>query len=255
MRGPEIDPEPSAIDPPPGVRFPAFDAAAIARIAREVDATGVCRLEGAVPDAWIAEARRHAEAAVARNGGEYVARDGRIPGAGHLLSDIHADPAFAGMLRGLHRAATGQAPASGHVHQVLRCLKGRTARHHANYLHYDSFAVTILIPLAVPARGAAGDLILLPNRRPFRRSYALNAIEKALHDRAIVQRLLWRRIRAGRAAAVRLAMTPGSVYIFWGYRSLHANAASDPAGLRATLLYHFGNPHERSRLRRWLTRR
>jgi len=33
-------------------------------------------------------------------------------------------------------------------------------------------------------------------------------------------------------------MKPGNVYLFWGYRSLHANLPVDPSYTRAPLLYH-----------------
>ena len=41
-------------------------------------------------------------------------------------------------------------------------------------------------------------------------------------------------------------MKPGNVYLFWGYRSLHANLPVDPSYTRATLLYHFGDVHPKS---------
>ena len=230
--------------------FPVLDEVEIARIASAVATTGACRLDGAITAPVLAQARRQAEALVVQNGGEYTVRVGRVARGGYLLSDIHDDPAFRHMLACLYAAATGADAADGHVHQVLRCLQGETARNHAGYLHYDSYVVTVLIPLAVPEQGAAGDLVLLPNRRPVRTSYALNVAEKAVLDRAVTQRRLWRMIGAGRVPSLRLSMRPGAIYIFGGYRSLHANLPSNPAALRATLLYHYGNPHAGSRLRR-----
>ena len=41
-------------------------------------------------------------------------------------------------------------------------------------------------------------------------------------------------------------MKPGNVYLFWGYRSLHANLPVDSLYTRATLLYHFGDVHPKS---------
>ncbi len=242
------------IDGDAAVYFPALDPDHVEQIGREVDRAGYCRIDGIVPPALLAEARDRAEAAVRANGGEYVALTGPVAQGGYLLSAIHADPAFARLLRALYAVAAG-GEARRHVHQVLRCLQGETARRHADYLHYDSYAVTILIPLAVPREGLGGDLLLLPNNRPIRRSYLANGVEKLLLDRGPVQRWLWRRVRSGAQRSVRLTMLPGSVYIFWGCRSLHANTPSDPGALRATLLYHYGNPHGDSPLRRWRVRR
>jgi hypothetical protein len=41
-------------------------------------------------------------------------------------------------------------------------------------------------------------------------------------------------------------LVPGTIYFFWGYRSLHANQPCDPEFRRATALFHFGDPHARS---------
>ncbi len=41
-------------------------------------------------------------------------------------------------------------------------------------------------------------------------------------------------------------MKPGNIYLFWGYRSLHANLPVDPDYTRATMLYHFGDVHPKS---------
>jgi hypothetical protein len=38
------------------------------------------------------------------------------------------------------------------------------------------------------------------------------------------------------------------LYLFWGYQSLHANQPCQPESLRATAVFHLGNPHLRSRL-------
>lgn len=38
----------------------------------------------------------------------------------------------------------------------------------------------------------------------------------------------------------------GNIYFFYGYRTLHANLPVNPNYQRATLLFHFGNPHDDS---------
>ena len=55
-----------------------------------------------------------------------------------------------------------------------------------------------------------------------------------------------------------LKMKPGNIYVFRGYQSLHANEPCLPSDLRATALYHFGDPHENNaltvfiqRVRKW----
>ncbi|HJE28492.1 MAG TPA: hypothetical protein K8U95_04800, partial [Pseudomonas nitrititolerans] len=41
----------------------------------------------------------------------------------------------------------------------------------------------------------------------------------------------------------RLQLVPGNLYLFWGYRTLHANEPCDPVSRRATAIFHYGDPH------------
>ena len=45
----------------------------------------------------------------------------------------------------------------------------------------------------------------------------------------------------------------GNIYFFYGYRTLHANLPVNPEYIRATLLFHFGNPHNDSFLIKAIT--
>jgi hypothetical protein len=54
--------------------------------------------------------------------------------------------------------------------------------------------------------------------------------------------------------ATAVAMKPGNIYFFWGYRSIHANEPCDPNQIRATALLHFGDPYKASQARTFLRR-
>jgi hypothetical protein len=49
---------------------------------------------------------------------------------------------------------------------------------------------------------------------------------------------------------VRIELQPGNLYAFCGYRSLHGHEPCGDQDLRATLLFHYANPHEQNGLRR-----
>jgi len=49
-------------------------------------------------------------------------------------------------------------------------------------------------------------------------------------------------------------MQAGTICFFWGYRSIHTNEPCDPAKLRATALFHYGDPHLGSRARALIRR-
>ena len=101
----------------------------------------------------------------------------------------------------------------------------------------------------MPRRGAPGDLVIFPNMRRVRPSYLLNLLDKVMFENKPAQALLRRLARKRRFGATAIRLTPGDIYFFWGYRSLHANEVCDPGELRATALLHYGNPHARSRSR------
>ena len=75
-------------------------------------------------------------------------------------------------------------------------------------------------------------------------------IEKTLLHNTVSQKLVAFAVRRGWLRPIRLKLEPGNLYLFSGYRSLHANDECDPAMLRATALFHFGNPHHDSLLAR-----
>jgi hypothetical protein len=78
-------------------------------------------------------------------------------------------------------------------------------------------------------------------------------IDKILLDNALTQWIL-RRMAKTNPRFVKVAMTPGDLYFFWGYRSVHTNAPCDADKVRATALFHYVDPHRESRLKAILGR-
>jgi hypothetical protein len=89
-----------------------------------------------------------------------------------------------------------------------------------------------------------------PNLRRIRPAYLLNLLDKLFIDNRLTQLVLKRLFLSGRLKLREVEMVPGNLYLFWGYRTLHANAPCDPQNIRSTALFHFGDPHGESRLRR-----
>jgi hypothetical protein len=114
--------------------------------------------------------------------------------------------------------------------------------------------VTALLPVIIPSQGSAGHLVMAPNWRPVRSSYLFNLLDKIILDNPATQYLLRLGFRSGLLKLKQIPMVPGNLYLFWGYRSVHANEACDPDKIRATALFHFGDPHANSGLRRFTGR-
>jgi hypothetical protein len=72
----------------------------------------------------------------------------------------------------------------------------------------------------------------------------VNLIEKALLQNPLANRLYKRRYGSGLHDVLKLA--PGNLYFFWGYRTLHGNLPAEANTRRATLLFHYGDPHRGS---------
>ncbi|CAM5498051.1 Phytanoyl-CoA dioxygenase OS=Stutzerimonas stutzeri OX=316 GN=CXK95_10520 PE=4 SV=1 [Stutzerimonas stutzeri] len=76
----------------------------------------------------------------------------------------------------------------------------------------------------------------------------LNVLEKALVQNTFTRKLISLGIRLHLLRPQRLRLVPGNLYLFWGYRSLHANEPCNPAYRRATAIFHYGDPHAGSLL-------
>jgi hypothetical protein len=105
--------------------------------------------------------------------------------------------------------------------------------------------VPIIIPRGAP--GNSGELILWPNRRPYRRLVVANIAEKFICQSELYRKWFVRR-HGGGSDAVIVGLQPGNIYLFWGYRSYHATLPVAPGAVRATLILHDGAVHGHSLL-------
>lgn len=218
-------------------------------IAAQIDAAGYCQIDDFIGPEDLRSLAAQAHAAVDRNGGEYLSFSQADAFGNPVWQQMCDSPTLKRLAAALYdRAGTGSV-FDEDVYAVVRCLKGVTARRHSNYFHFDSYVVTILLPVVIPSTGLTGNLVIFPNARPIRAAYWRNVLDKMLSDTWPAQRLYRRRAHHPRSRAVSLKLEPGSAVLFWGYRSLHANEPCDSDTLRATALLHFGNPHGRSRRR------
>ncbi|HEX4272302.1 MAG TPA: hypothetical protein VHZ32_12985 [Rhizomicrobium sp.] len=181
--------------------------------------------------------------------GEYAVFNGNAALANTVLGTLGSSGTFRALCRELYEAGTGRPGPEQGFYQVFRCLKGESGRRQSSIFHYDSYAVTVLFSILAPEQGPPGDLVLFPNRRTIRASYVRNLMDKFLVDNPLAQRLLRRRASLRNRDVTAIRLRPGHAYLFWGYRSLHANEACAPDQLRATALMHYGDPHAGSRFR------
>ena len=130
---------------------------------------------------------------------------------------------------------------------VLRVVTGKNSEGQSLKFHYDAYSLTALIPIVIPEGPTkkAGHLVTFKNLRKFRTSFIINIIEKAFLQNGFIRKILSKVVLKNLQKYI-YVMKPGNIYLFWGYRSLHANLPVDPSYTRATLLFHFGDVHPKS---------
>jgi hypothetical protein len=189
--------------------------------------------------------------------GKYAALQDRKTFGETALTKIPATPDFQHLCRQLLALATDGGTGETtelDFYQVVRCLNGDVGRKNSYIFHYDTYVLTVLIPIMIPQAGERGDLVLFPNVRGIRRSYLRNIFDKFLVDNQLAQWALKLAAKRKICGATAVVMKPGNIYLFWGYRTIHANEPCDPDQVRATALLHFGDPYKESRTRSFLRR-
>jgi hypothetical protein len=230
--------------------LPEISRERIVELVTDMNKKGFGVLPGYVQPEDLVELRSFVEGAVSAAGEQYVSFAGEEPVAGTLLQALSNSPAFVDLLHQVYELGAGTPSPDQSLYQLLRCLKGESGLKHALLFHYDSYVVTALLPVIIPTDGLTGKLVMAPNVRPIRSSYLFNLIDKIILDNPVTQFFLRKAYRSGLLKLKQISMVPGNLYFFWGYRSVHGNEACDPDKIRATALFHFGDPHANSQLRK-----
>ena len=226
----------------------------VEKLVSDMNARGYASIENAFSSEALAQMRQFCHAAIDGSHGHYTNFVGAASVVGSGLEDIGASPNFRKVVQRIFELGVGAPAPPVAFHFVLRCLTGPEAAKHSLNFHYDSFIITVLIPIEIPVADdlQGGAFIMLPNTRPIRRRYLTNLFEKMLLDNKLTRSLLARIYKVKPNWFLRIKPVPGGMYFFWGYRSLHTNESCNPKALRATALFHYGDPHAGSQLKRLL---
>jgi hypothetical protein len=227
-------------------------ATAASALARQIDDQGFAVIPDYVGRADLDEAQAFVRKNVAAAGNNYTMFSGSEQLDGTFLRDLGRSDDFVNLCRGIYKAGTDRNPPNAGFYQILRCLSGTGAAEHSMRFHYDSYVLTALIPILMPVNGQRGNLIVLPNNRTIRKYYISNLCDKMLIENSWSQKFYRRAYANRQGKMVSIAMRPGSLYFFWGYRSLHTNEPCDPNEIRSTALFHYADPHADSSLKRFL---
>lgn len=223
------------------------DAHQARRLAEEIDTQGFTCIPQAVSDSDLVDLRKATQKYAQQYQGEYFALHGADALVGSPLAKLWEDENLKRLIGELYLHAADRPPATDTIFPVLRCIQGQQGKRESGCFHYDASLVTVLIPINIPVEGESrGDLMLFPNLRKINSYVVPNVIQKALVQNKFTRMLINWAIEKKWLKPTRLLLNPGSLYIFWGYRSLHANKPCSPGLMRATALLHFGDPHSGS---------
>ena len=109
----------------------------------------------------------------------------------------------------------------------------------ANYsYHFDAHLLTLLIPIYIPntEKSDNGNLIIIKNLRTLTKSLIKNIFQKIFYQSNFFKNFF---IQKNLVKKEILNLSPGNVYIFNGFRTLHANMNINPKDIRATILVHY----------------
>lgn len=225
----------------------ALDAQQVQTLATDIDTHGFTILKNVLSEPELDQLQAFTDSRALKHPGEYFAYHGENALSESLLASLWSDPSIKQLLESLYRHAAQQDSPSQQIFPVLRCIQGSRGVRESNCFHFDASLVTALIPIYIPTEGReCGDLMIFPNSRKLRSNVVRNVVEKALLQNRFSRWLTCIAIRQGWLHPKVLKLVPGNIYLFWGYRSLHANQPCSPGLKRATAILHFGDPHSGS---------
>jgi len=235
------------------------DDSTLDQLAKRIDTEGVACIENAVSPESLAAWQGELNKLLQTQGHRYFSIIQPWQEKASAYADLAADANFRALLTGLTRRGCKQNQGDSDIYNVLRVIAGPNGTQKSFMFHYDASVVTVLIPLQIPEGRPeeAGELIAFPNGRPIRRSSMVNALEKLWEQNPWMRAFRSRRIIARQDDRNIFRLKPGNIYLFWGYRTLHANLGCKSNSVRASLLFHHGDPHQGSvvtRAIRWTRR-
>ena len=212
-------------------------------IARALDTQGFVCVPNAISPESLDRARAHVEMLAARRNGYFAlnwpSREDNSP-----WQEMTGDPTIAGLLSELTKLGCPKAKVDPEIYNVLRVVTGASGDAKSLCYHYDNTVITALVPVLIPEGPPrkAGELLIYPNRRPYRSSVFANMAEKAVVQSDWYRKRFTQSLPDGETDEIKL-LKPGNLYFFWGYRGYHGNFPVKHDILRATFLMHQGDPH------------
>ena len=226
---------------------PVMASVGASAVADQLNRVGVACLPDVIAPRVVAAAQHELQALVEQNGHASFALLDLEQKPDLTIGRLAADASLRGLVEELVEFACPQDawPARRDaVGTSLNVTVTSDQPSRSGNLHYDASIVTVVVPLQIPdcGCGQSGELVVFPNKRPFRHSVARNVVDKVRDQNGRTASRMLDRMRCG-AEGDCLPLKVGNVYAFWGYRTLHGTLPCPAGCVRATLTIHGGDPH------------
>ena len=223
----------------------------IEKIYHSLNLNGMHCIENSIPKNLIDEFRNEINEYLNENGKRYFSKINPADESNSVFSSIKDSRSFVTLINKLASKVLNRKIEDFESLNVLRVVTGKNAESQTLQFHYDAYAVTALIPIFIPEGRAeeSGHLVAWLNLRNFRNMQIINMIEKILLQNRFTRKFLSFLVFRNPEKYIH-KMIPGNIYLFWGYRTLHANLGVNKDFLRSTLLFHGGDVHQGSYLDR-----
>lgn len=221
---------------------------------KKLNLDGIVEIPAFVSSEDLIKAQNIAKEAIESSGTEYRAFSNDEGPEGHFLNELLQKFGLQKTCHSICEFADGVDYSNAETLLVWRNFRGRASQGHVLKFHYDSYIISALIPILIPEEGKRGDFLIIPNTRKVRKSYVVNLLDKLMLDNILTQWFL-KLLYFGRSSFIKkIQLNPGSLYIFWGYRSIHTNDNVDGDKMRSTAIFHCLNPHAENSLKSQLQR-
>ena len=227
------------------------------RYFEKLESDGFCCVENAISAQTLETFRQEVNRLLAMNGRRFLFLQNPYKEKGSAFQSLGLSHNFRSFLLDLSNRETNKDNSDFDILNILRVVPGDRAAGQALNFHFDAEVITALVPIDIPEGppDKAGHLVVFPNLRKLRKYVIVNLVEKTLLQNTLAQKIVaYFALRNGGDKHV-VKLIPGNVYLFWGYRTLHANLPLDPEKVRSTLLFHFGNPHQNSSIVKFIKSR
>lgn len=225
-----------------------------ATLAAELDEKGFVCIENAIDPSWVKRAQEYVHGLVEQKGKRYFALNDLSHNRGTPPQELTDDPQVRGLMKDLALVGFPNGTRDEDIFTGLRVVAGSTGDERSLLHHYDKHVITALVPILIPdgPKRRAGELIVFPNRRGYRRFALSNILEKIIVTSNWYRNRITRSLPAGDLPNVKY-LKPGNLYLFWGYRTYHSNFPVVHDVVRATMLLHYGDPHANSMILKAIT--